>query len=79
MATLNEVIRGRRALFRTLKRSLRVADSLLEKQERKIQSTIDRRRKVPEDADLEDLVNLAIAMLGAVEDYVSVLNTGYPL
>lgn len=56
--TINEIIRERKKSLRDLKRSLRAVDSSLEKQERKINQQISRRIKVPELADLEEIINM---------------------
>lgn len=79
MASLNQVIRERKIVFRVLKRSLKQVDSELEKAERLINRVLSRKSKVPELADLESLANFAGTTNSLMRDFINVVGMGFPV
>lgn len=79
MATLNQVIRERKKKFVLLKRILRAADSDLEKAERLIDRVLVRKSKVPEVADLLELVKMTRNADAAISVFLREAGQGFPV
>lgn len=79
MASINQVIRERKKVVQNLKRSLRIADSILEKMERRQNSILSRKLKVPELEDLVFLATRARELSAALRQYVSLVSRGFPI
>ena len=77
MATLAEVIRERKSFLRQLRASLRRADSKLEVIERKLKQVIQRKNKVPEDSDLEQIAAMTQEMGREVNAFIGELDKGW--
>lgn len=79
MASINQVIRERKKTVRNLKQSLRVVDSKLEVMERRQNSILSRKLKVPELDDLAFLAGKARELDQALRLYVTQVNRGFPI
>lgn len=77
MATVNQVVRERRLVWRALKRQLKATDSALEKLERLQNRVLARKRKAPEIEDLQEAVTLHRALLTEFDRYSKILAAGY--
>ncbi len=79
MASINQVIRERKKLISNAKKSLKVVDSLLETMERRQNSILSRKLKVPEYDDLAFLAGKARELEQALRQYSSLVSRGYPI
>lgn len=79
MASINQVIRERKKVVANLKRSLKIVDSVLEKMERRQNSILSRKLKVPELEDLSFLASLARSLEQALRQYVNLVSRGFPI
>lgn len=79
MASINQVIRERKKVVSNLKRSLKVVDSILEKMERRQNSILSRKLKVPELEDLAFLAGKSRELESALRQYVNQVNRGFPI
>ena len=78
MASVNQVVRERRLVWRGLKRQLKAVDTQVEKLERLQDRIIARRRKAPELEDLQEAVTIARELQTEVDRYARILAAGYP-
>jgi len=79
LATINQLRVERRAYFSELKRSLKPADSAVEKLQRRIQRVLDRTRDLPEERDYAEVVELFRELVGAYAGFESTLEAGTAL
>lgn len=79
MASINQVIRERKKVVRGLKQKLRIVDSVLEVMERRQNSILSRKLKVPEVQDLAFLAQQARSLDAALRVYLAQLNRGWPV
>lgn len=79
MASINQVIRERKKVIGNLKKSLKIVDSLLEKMERRQNSILSRKLKVPELEDLAFLASKSRELDAALRQYVQQVNRGFPI
>ncbi len=79
MATLNQVIQERKRKFGVLKRTLKVADTEIEKAERLIERVLARKSKVPEVSDLLELVKMARTADSAIAGFLRLAQDGFPV
>ena len=79
MASINLVIRDRKRVVRVLKQKLKIADSYLEKIERRQNSMLSRKLKVPELSDLTFLAQQARFLNQALRVYLEILGRGFPI
>lgn len=79
MASINQVIRERKKVVSNLKRSLKTVDSILELMERRQNSILSRKLKVPELEDLAYLAAKSRELDQALRQYVNQVNRGFPI
>lgn len=65
MATINQLRIERFAIFRELKRTLRDVDTATQAAERRIERVLSRKRDVPDQGDLLEVMNLVAAIADA--------------
>jgi len=68
MATINEVARARRVVFRDLLRVLKSVDTSVETLQRFGKRILGRKRNVPSDQDLEKWLELSRQVAATVDD-----------
>lgn len=78
MASINEIARERRLFWKDLKKEMRKIDSYQEKMERKINQVVSRKRDIPSEEDIADLLALMDAMGDSVMAFGGILGMGYP-
>lgn len=78
MASLNEIARERKLFWKDLKKHLRNVDSWQEKMERKINQVLARKRDMPDEEDLADLVGMMQAMADSWMAFGGIIDMGYP-
>jgi hypothetical protein len=75
MATLQSVARERKNVLKALNIKSRNLDAKQEVLEREIKRIINRKRAVPEVADMQRLINMADASAVALNDLVSAISS----
>jgi hypothetical protein len=79
MATINQVIRERKKVFIGLKKALKQADTVLETMERRQNSILSRKLKVPELQDLAFLAGRLRDLDRELRQYGLQVNRGFPI
>ncbi len=79
MATINQLRRERRGVFRRARRGLRSVDTAIEKTQRFVTAVLARKVKVPESADLLRLLDDINEIYNALLPLVQQLNQDEPL
>lgn len=79
MATLNQIIRERRAVMQDLKRLVKAVDSAGERAERYVSRVLSRRSKVPEVVDLMKILDHASDQEKNLRDLLLALRAGFPV
>ena len=75
--TFNQALRERRKVILKLKQELKIADSQLEKIERKIKQVYSRKRKLPEINDLDQMGQELNALVNALDKFARTLDRGF--
>lgn len=71
--------RERRLFWKDLKKEMRAIDSYQERMERKINQVLSRKRDLPTEEDIADLVSIMDHMGDSVMAFGGILGMGYPL
>ena len=77
MATLNEIVRGRKAYWRELKRLDRSLDTAQERLQRRINAVLTRKRNVPTVDDLSAALSDVVQIESALVALANWLGQGY--
>ncbi len=76
MATINELARQRRQVFRLLLRELKSVDSAVERAERFGRRVLARKRNIPSDLDLDRWVEIMRTLAAEMDNLAKAVDAG---
>jgi hypothetical protein len=77
MASINEIVRSRKAFWRQLQRLERSVDSAQERLQRKVGQVIKRKTKAPTEEDLVQAIQMLMTLIGVLDELSRMMRAGY--
>lgn len=79
MATLAQISRERKKVFRNLRSQMRTLDTAQEKAQRRIRQVVNRKRQIPEEKDLMEVSKMLNDVLANLNSLYKIIESGFPL